>query len=86
MLFQRSHLLFKRTFGKGMKNTMFIVTMRAVVCMLNFCPIYVVNTGMIDWMQPEMDSTICKLLLNFFCGMALISYWVACLKKPRPIP
>ena len=55
MLFQRSHMVFKRTFGKGMKNTVFIVTMRAVVCLLNFCPIYVVNTGMIEWMQPEIN-------------------------------
>ena len=68
-----------------MKNTFFIFAMRAFVSMLNFCPVFVVNTEMIEYMEPEMNRKICKLLLNSMCFMALLSYWIASLKKPKVI-
>lgn len=86
MICQKTHRLFKKTVGNGMRSTGFIVSMRLFVCMLNICPVYIVNTEAIEWMNPEMNRTICKLLLNVFCGMALLSYWIACLRKPKKIP
>ena len=80
MLFRRSHMIFKRTLGASMRNKCFIYLMRGFVCMLNLCPMYVVNTEMIEYMEPEMNRKICKLLLNCLCSMALLSYWIASLR------
>ena len=86
MICKQAHRVFKKTVGTGMRSTVFIVSMRVFVCILNICPIYIVNMEAIEWMNPEMNRKITKILLNLFCGMALLSYWIACLRKPKPIP
>jgi len=68
-----------------MKGPCFIFAMRAFVTTLNLCPMYVVNTELIEYMEPAMNRKICKLLLNIMCLMALMSYWIASLKKPKLI-
>ena len=80
------HGLFRKIVGVHMRKTAFIYSMRLYVCFLNACPIYVVNYEMIEYMPNKMDSYIYKILLNFFCIMALISYWTASLKKSKVIP
>lgn len=69
-----------------MKKTAFVYTMRIFVCFLNACPMYVVTNEMLEFMSNKTDVFIYKLLLNFFCIMALISYWTASLKQSKIIP
>ena len=80
------HGLFRKFIGKGMQKSAFIWGMRVFVCFLNACPIYVMNYEMIEYMDNYMDKFLYKLLLNFTIVMALLSYWTACLKSPKPIP
>jgi hypothetical protein len=49
--FKTIHKLFKTTFGKHMKKTIFVQSMRFVVNFLNICPLYVVNFEMIEYMD-----------------------------------
>ena len=69
-----------------MKKTAFVYAMRIFVCFLNSCPMYVVTYEMLEYMTNKIDIFIYKLLLNFFCIMALISYWTASLKQSKIIP
>ena len=69
-----------------MKKAVFVNGMRIFVCFLNICPMYVVTNEMLEYMPNKMDIFIYKLLLNFFCIMALISYWTATLKSSKIIP
>jgi hypothetical protein len=69
-----------------MKKGLFINAMRIFVVFLNFCPFYLGNYELNEYMKNSMDKRIYNLMLNFFLGMALLSYWIASLKKPRPIP
>ena len=41
---------------------------------------------MIEYMKNDMDRFVYKFLLNFFCSMALLSYWTASLRQPKDIP
>lgn len=80
------HGLFRKYIGSSMKKGLFVNGMRIFVCMLNICPFYVANYEMNEYMKNEMDKKLYKFLLNFFLGMALLSYWITSLKKPRAIP
>ena len=80
------HGQFRRFCGANLKTGAFINGMRAFVCFLNICPMYTVNFEMIEYMKNDMDKFIYKCMLNFFCGMALLSYWTASLRLPKTIP
>jgi hypothetical protein len=69
-----------------MKKGIFINGMRFIVCLLNLCPLYLVNYELNEWIPNEMDRYLYKVMLNFSIFMALLSYWTATLKKPRKIP
>lgn len=80
------HGLFRQIFGNRMKDNLFVLSMRIFVCFLNICPLYVVNQEMIEWMTNDTDRIIYKMMLNFSIAGALLSYWTASLRKPKPIP
>ena len=69
-----------------MKHGFFINGMRLFVCFLNACPLYLANYELNTWIENEMDQRILKLTFNFAIFMALSSYWIASLKRPKQIP
>ena len=80
------HGLFRSVCGKSMKTGLFVCAMRLFVCLLNVCPLYASNFEMNEWIDNKADRFCLKFLLNFFIFMALLSYWVASLRKPARIP
>jgi len=80
------HGLFRRFIGSAMKKGCFVITMRAVVNFLNFCPSYVATYQVLEFVENEMDRFIFKFLLNAYIFMALVSYWTASMRMPKKIP
>jgi len=74
------------TLGLSMGANWFILGIRVIVVALNLAPLYCVNYEILEWMPNEMDRFIYKVILNTFIFLALLSYFVASVRKLKEIP
>ena len=80
------HRIFKAVFGTCQGTSLFIVSMRLLVLVMNVCPFYLINYEMCEWIKDETDKYLIRQLFNVMVLLTLIAYYTASCRRPKVIP